>query len=395
MKISLILLISNLFFYSILVGQNVGVGTTSPTAKLHIHEDINSSIIQRITSTQGELIMGYNPTNEGILGTVSNHDLRIRTNNINRFTIAKTGNIGIGLTLPTQKLQLENGSIFLSGLGSTDDKGFLIGEADSPIYGWIYDGIGSGVDNQLQLREYLGTPSDLLTIKADGRFGFGTESPSKKVEVANGSLFLSNLGNTAVNGFLLGESTNPTYGWIYDGSGNGNSNKLILREYLGTESDLLEIKGDGEIKAKNLTGMNRRALYAEADGTITAAPEELYYSGGQTGFLEDFKEFIHLPKGAKLISIEFRYRDASDEGELKFRVIKTNFEATISETLISFDTGIPISNPSYQTIFINFSNSISPIDNEDFVYDIRVLRDEGSFPLGISFLNYRINYILE
>ena len=89
----------------------------NPAAKLNLNENNGSSVLQKLTTPDAEVILGFNPTNEGILGTVSKHDLRIRTHEINRFNIGSSGKIGIGTITPSEKLQLFDGSFFYVILG--------------------------------------------------------------------------------------------------------------------------------------------------------------------------------------------------------------------------------------------------------------------------------------
>lgn len=48
------------------------------------------------------------------LGTLDNQDFTIRTNNIERMRILSNGFVGIGTTIPQQRLQVNNGNFFIS-----------------------------------------------------------------------------------------------------------------------------------------------------------------------------------------------------------------------------------------------------------------------------------------
>ena len=73
---------------------NVGIGTTTPNAKLEISGDIR---------LRGDL---WFRDAHRYLGTQTNHNLYFRTNNANRMTILSGGDVGIGITTPSEKLQV-------------------------------------------------------------------------------------------------------------------------------------------------------------------------------------------------------------------------------------------------------------------------------------------------
>lgn len=175
--------------------QGIGIGTSNPFGDLHIH-DVNSdgAVVERISAGGVNLILGYNPSNQCILGTMTNHDLHFKTNNQNRFTIHKNGNIGIGIEDPQEKLVLDGGNILLSSLGATNSKGIFFGESSSKVYGWLYDGLGTGSNNKIHLREFLGTETNILTAKGNGNIGIGEIDPQEKF-VVRGSMKIGGSAN--------------------------------------------------------------------------------------------------------------------------------------------------------------------------------------------------------
>lgn len=84
------------------------------------------------------------------------------------------------------ELQANNNSVHLRNLGGTDeDEGLLFSESSStPIFGIIYDGVGTTTNNRIHIREYNGTASDVMTFKADGNVGIGVDNPTIKLDVA-------------------------------------------------------------------------------------------------------------------------------------------------------------------------------------------------------------------
>ncbi|WP_158246880.1 tail fiber domain-containing protein [Halobacteriovorax sp. DA5] len=174
-------------------GGNVGIGTASPTRKLHVVADDavdgNDFIAlfqepgitpeasatvgiaaDRMVMVQGsggafyggrdvandiEFAMGTSIAGEAFSGAMTNHKYGLRTNNITRMTIDETGNVGIGITAPTAKLSVDGDAEF-SGFYTSEQvtyanydytnlSYFLLAKSSSEdkVYGRIYGHRGS------------------------------------------------------------------------------------------------------------------------------------------------------------------------------------------------------------------------------------------------------------
>lgn len=110
------------FFLSpfLMVAQNVGIGITTPVYKLQLHNSAAANNFMNITHTgsgitvSDGLVLGINGS-DAVVVNMENGDLVLGTNNLTRMTIDNTGNVGIGITNPGAKLDI-NGSVKLEGL---------------------------------------------------------------------------------------------------------------------------------------------------------------------------------------------------------------------------------------------------------------------------------------
>jgi len=229
---------------------NVGIGTTSPNANLHIKSGsagtytpstladelllesansggvtlltpsaFNSSIIfgspdrqigSRITWNYDSLLMN--------VGTATaNANLAFKAGNDSEvMRIDSSGNVGIGTTNPQQRLDVNTNStglnidntaaIFGNDVGTTQSRDAWIkmrASSQTNDRTWAF---GSQQSGDFRFN-YLGTRatsptsgSTFLTIKNTGNVGIGTTSPSQKLEVNGNALLTSGriyLGNTS------------------------------------------------------------------------------------------------------------------------------------------------------------------------------------------------------
>ena len=93
----------------------VGIGTESPSQPLEVVGNIKADSTENtqvILESGGSCVMDLlNAQSEAYLRTTTAHDLHFRTTNLNRMVIKAGGNVGIGTTYPTGKLEVQRSQV--------------------------------------------------------------------------------------------------------------------------------------------------------------------------------------------------------------------------------------------------------------------------------------------
>jgi len=209
--------------------NRVGIGITSPSAKLHIHN--GEAIIA--TSTDG-LKLSYSVSNSsGIIDTAfSDNNLEFRTNGTAKMWIANGGNVGIGTTSPQSQTHIYT----VGTAGNNYYEGDLqVGGVSSSVGAKLnYSSQNSGRVSLVNLNNTGGSAATIdlgfgaistdgrptnkaVTITQGGSVGIGTNSPSNDVSglhiaVASSTdqLYLERTGS-ATGRWWLGTANNSLY----------------------------------------------------------------------------------------------------------------------------------------------------------------------------------------
>jgi hypothetical protein len=258
---------------TILSNGNVGIGTTSPSQKLHVNgatQVDNGGLLLGGTSS----VNGNNPQ---LRRANSSNDLRIATAGSDRMTILGTGNVGIGTTSPSEKLHVYNGSAYITPIA------YAANQNDWVIRTGAYN--NTAFDQGLKIKSTSGGSSYMAfetahgggetMVLRSGQVGIGLDNPGQKLSVApstdvSGEFGYAHVGNVGYNGYAgfshVNLNSQGNYALLQESSGttflnasNGqsirfrinNSDKMILdssgRFGIGTTSPAyqLDVSGTG------------------------------------------------------------------------------------------------------------------------------------------------------
>ncbi|MEE9348825.1 MAG: tail fiber domain-containing protein [Flavobacteriaceae bacterium] len=192
---------------------NVGIGTTTPTTKLHIEGPFSSlqtlknndptpniAAFSQWFDSDGDVRgiigadgIGFSGTaNQFTIGTWSDHPINFRTNAISRMHITNAGNIGIGTTTPSRKLEV-NG--FIKTTSAQIDEGDLnntyanFGHKDATGYGFMQHNSGEIYMNSVNTTplHFRTDGTERMIITSAGNIGIGTTAPTQAKLVVSGS----------------------------------------------------------------------------------------------------------------------------------------------------------------------------------------------------------------
>ena len=227
----------------------VGIAITDPDTELEVGGTIKAS------THADAIVIGSPTTVKWKMGVYGANDLLIRDpSNNTKLSILSGGNVGIGTTSPSQKLEVR-GSIGIersngAATSTIDMEGnFIFNAANGYNYKFRHNG------------------ADLVHFDQDGNVGIGTTDPVAKLELvgkqmittgANASpqtedyLYIGGDGLAGTDAAIyIGNRGNGSgYGWrmFYEGTGSGNNNKLKFKsENLGSPVDVITMLQDGNV----------------------------------------------------------------------------------------------------------------------------------------------------
>ena len=201
---------------------SVGIGLTAPLYDLHVGSSGVSA-----TSTAQKKIVVSNGTNsqrasfvaiandsggapveinveaagnsqQMIIGTITSHEIAIRTANLPRMTILETGEIGIGDTTPTASLEITNGSSARSPLIVRENNTVILEFADNTTAptesNSLLIGNSSGIATWSNVRDFVKNTAESSFVNVED-FVFATDSSNLADGTVIGSYEVKNVSS--------------------------------------------------------------------------------------------------------------------------------------------------------------------------------------------------------
>jgi hypothetical protein len=239
---------------------NVGINTTTPIYNLQIGDNANSNKI--IATTNIHLTNNYFDSGAwgvriaGFDNNLNGHDFKVLTRNapyasfVESFTVTSSGNIGIGITNPSNILQIGNaGRLRIANnisdytlLGTADQDGatntriVISGNTRSGLFGNIeYVATSSGTHIWI-----TGSSNERMRLNSSGFLGIGTNTPNAPLQFGNivsyRRLVLFELSNNdhqfvgfGSNGGLTFQNPNTSDSFQFRAGTSGSSSNELMR----------------------------------------------------------------------------------------------------------------------------------------------------------------------
>lgn len=284
---------------SYFLGGSVGIGTSSPISKLHIVDTTNitasnSGIGQLSVEGSGYTLgIALDSEKAHIYHNSSLRDLSFGTNESIDMTIeGSSGNVGIGTTAPTQKLEVHGNIYAYNGeLRLVQGYGITWNNGDNYI-----KGIGG---YHLQFTTYDGSSAQVEVMRLTGgtaanggaRAGIGVTSPQAKLHVGGDAIFDGRIRGAELGNPDITRNGLTFYIDLNDKASHSGTSSTEIPIDLGPNSYTMALYGGANFEYKNGIG----SFYFDNSGDILQI--ENFYVGGTANTYEAWVYMENIGQG--------------------------------------------------------------------------------------------------
>jgi len=353
---------NNIERFKISSSGDVGIGTSTPGARLHVVGGNIASEAAVISQgynaswTNGATFMDYNPSLG--YGRIGAYDYSTPSW---KNLVMEGGSLGIGTITPTEKLEIvdiepslrirstdaSKSSTLKLDWGTGNNHGLHLSYYPYTAVGFIdnmYQATAGTVYGDVHFRRNVaGAMTTTMVLKAEnGNVGIGTTSPSEKLEVNGNTLIngqITALGGTPVLKLNDNDASNTVEmaSWVsfqaqgiekgYVGFGSENNNYLYL---INQDGDLY-IKGNKiTIDGYTVVNGNLESQKVKVTATPGSVPDYVFQPNYKLQTLNELEAFIkansHLPNIPNAKEIE---TNGQDVGDLQLKLLEKIEELTL------------------------------------------------------------------
>ncbi len=336
---------------------SVGIGTISPANTLHVNSggtntvakfestDIDARIRIADDSSYSDIINsnGSLSVTADVGNTVADSYFRVNIDNSEKLRIISDGNVGIGTTSPTSKLQI---------IGSTSGDSVLKVDGTN---GTLFEVVDDLSDSLMSVNDAAGLPvfevfadnhivagrynQNDFYLNTSGNLGLGTSSPITKLNIkgdqsANGQLYIEPTNDSEYAGLVIKTTrgADRAYGIFVGGTGTDDLNFRFRDATAGADRMVIDSSGKVGI---GTTVPDSRLDVRSASGSVGLTV------GNTTG---DTRLQISSTENS---DVTFNVGDASSMGTSRDLIIKTGNSERM-RILGGGNVGIGTTTPSYK-----------------------------------------------